>query len=108
MIRMLVAASALLAAPALAAPAFQAQPQTAPTETKFVVRDTIWTCGNSGCAAAASASRPAVVCALLAREAGTLTSFSVKGEALAPDALAKCNERAKPAASDPLRTANRP
>jgi hypothetical protein len=108
MIRAAIIASALFAAPAFAAPAFQAQPEAAPAAAKFVLRDTIWTCGDTGCAANASDSRAAVVCALLAKEVGALKTFSVRGEALAPDALAKCNARAKATASDEVRTAGRP
>ena len=108
MIRAVILASALFAAPAFAAPAFQAQPEVAPTATKFVVRDTIWNCGDAGCAANSGSSRAAVVCALLAKEVGVLRSFTVRGEALAPEALAKCNSRAKAGASDEVRTAGRP
>jgi len=108
MIRAVIFASALFAAPAVAAPAFQAQPEAAPAATKFVVRDTIWNCGDAGCSANASSSRVAVVCALLAKEVGALRSFTVRGEAMAPEALAKCNERAKVGAADEVRTAGRP
>ena len=108
MIRTLILASALVAAPAFAAPTFQAQPEVAPAEAKFVVRDTIWTCGDAGCSATASNSRPAVVCALLAREVGALKSFSARGEALDGEALAKCNARAKGGTAAEVRTAGRP
>src|SRR5690349_4667490 len=105
MIRSAILASALFAAPALAAPQFAAQPNTAPATAKFVVKDTLWSCGEAGCAAAASNSRPAVVCAALAKEVGLLASFSVKGESLNADELGKCNARAKKTAASEVRTA---
>ena len=109
MFRAALIASALLSTPALAAPPqFQAQPDFAPAETKFALRDTLWKCGDAGCAAAAGSSRPAVVCAVLAREVGTLRSFSFKGEELSADELAKCNARAKVLRPEQIRTAARP
>ena len=105
MIRTAILASALLAAPAIAAPQFAAQPNTAPAATKFVVKDTLWSCVQAGCAAQSSNSRPAVVCAALAKEVGPLASFSVKGEVLSADELGKCNARAKKVASGEVRTA---
>jgi hypothetical protein len=108
MIRTAILASALLATPALAAPSFQAQPEVAPGATRFVLRDTIWTCDQDGCAATASNSRPAVVCAILAKEVGALRSFNVKGQALSAEQLGKCNARAKKSAPDDVRTAARP
>ena len=99
-------ASLLLATPALAAgPHFQAEPAATPAETRFALRDTLWRCGDAGCAAAESSSRPAIVCAVLAREVGQLRSFSVKGEALSPEALEKCNARAKLVTPGTVRTA---
>jgi hypothetical protein len=102
-----LAASLLLAAPALAAagPHFQAEPAARPAESRLALRDTLWRCGDDGCAAAESSSRPAIVCAVLAREIGTLRSFSVRGEALSPDALDRCNARARPASTETVRTA---
>ena len=105
MIRAAILASALFAAPALAAPQFAAQPNTAPATTKFVVKDTLWSCGEAGCAASSSNSRPAVVCASLAKAVGALASFSVKGQALSADELGKCNARAKKIADGEVRTA---
>ncbi len=94
------------ATPALAgAPHFQAQPVAKPAEAQLALRDTLWRCGEAGCGAGESSSRPAVVCAVLAREVGTLRSFAVKGQALAADELAKCNARAKRSAPDAVRTA---
>ena len=62
MFRAAVLASILLAAPGVAAAHYQAEPVAKPAESKFVLRDTIWTCGEAGCAAGKSNSRPAIVC----------------------------------------------
>ena len=105
MIRAAILASALFAAPALAAPQFVAQPNTPPASAKLVVKDTLWSCGEAGCSAASSNSRPAVVCASLAKQVGPLASFSVKGEALSADELGKCNARAKKTSDGEVRTA---
>ena len=96
-----------LIAPAIAAgPHYRADPSAKPAAAKLAVRDTLWRCGDAGCAATqASASRPAIVCALLVSEVGTLRSFSAGGQPLSAEALAKCNSRAKAAASGEVRTA---
>jgi len=86
---------ALTATPALASSHYHAQPQAAPEADRFVLRDTVWTCGEEGCAAGKSNSRPVVVCAVLAKEVGVLSSFSVGGEEISADELEKCNTRAR-------------
>jgi hypothetical protein len=108
MIRAAILASALVGAPAVAAPLFQAQPETAPAAAKFALRDTLWQCGAEGCVAAKSDSRPAIVCSVLARKVGTLRSFSFKGRALSAEELGKCNARAKADPPQQVRTAGRP
>lgn len=85
---------ALFATPAAAAPYFAAEPAAKPAQAKLVLRDTLWKCGDASCTAGRSSSRPAVVCAVLAREVGSLRSFSVEGVALSPAELEKCNARA--------------
>ncbi|GAA4044401.1 CC_3452 family protein [Parerythrobacter jejuensis] len=62
-----------------------------PVETKTeVVRGTAWSCKGNICVARKSNSRPVIVCQRAAREFGDITSFTVKGEAIAEDKLAKC------------------
>jgi hypothetical protein len=86
---------ALIATPALAGSHYHAQPLTKPAAAKMVVRDTIWSCGDGGCAAAGkSGSRPAIVCEVLVREVGALRSFTVAGQPLSAEQLEKCNARA--------------
>ncbi len=96
MLRAAVLAFALVAGPALAAPHYHAEPAAQPAETRFPVRDVMWTCGNGGCTGGESNSRPAIVCALLAREVGVLRSFSAAGKPLPSEQLEKCNARARP------------
>jgi hypothetical protein len=49
-----------------------------------------------------------VICAVLAKEVGTLRSFSFKGEEISVEELAKCNARAKKLLPEQVRTAARP
>lgn len=83
------------AGPAIASPHYQAQPAVSPAKAKLVLRDVVWNCGDAGCAAEKSGSRPAIVCAHLAKEVGALRTFSVKGGPLAAGDLEKCNARAE-------------
>jgi len=84
------------AAPALAAvPHYRAEPLAAPAADRLVVRGTAWRCDAAACSAPAINSRPALVCASLARDLGALKSFSVAGRPLPADALEKCNARAR-------------
>jgi hypothetical protein len=105
MVRAAILAFALVATPAFAAPLFQAQPDAAPAASKFALRDTLWKCDEAGCTATASNSRPGVVCAVLAKEVGTLRSFAFKGTNLSAEELGKCNARAKKAAAKQVLTA---
>jgi hypothetical protein len=95
MMRALILSLAFLSGPALAgAPHYQAEPAVKPAAAKLVLRDTVWTCGDSGCVAGRSNSRPQIVCAVLARKVGTLRSFSSEGAAMGAEELEKCNSRA--------------
>jgi hypothetical protein len=94
MFRAAVIALAFAATPALAAPHFHADPAARPAGSRVVARDTIWKCGDAGCAANRGNSRPATVCASLVKEVGALRSFSVAGAAIPAQDLEKCNARA--------------
>jgi hypothetical protein len=85
---------ALAASPANAAPYFQAEPAEKLAAARLVLRDTVWKCGEAGCVAGKSNSRPAVVCAVLARQVGSLRSFRIGGEPMSSAELEKCNARA--------------
>jgi hypothetical protein len=50
-----------------------------------------WNCNDTTCAAPRGTSRPVIMCARLAKEVGTVTRFTVDGEDLAPEVLARCN-----------------
>ena len=67
----------------------------APGETKFVTRSTIWNCNGTTCTAPKAGARDAIMCELVARQAGQLTAFSAGGTAFDAEALSKCNSRAK-------------
>lgn len=51
----------------------------------------VWKCSQSSCAAAKGTSRPAIVCARLAKEVGTVATFTAGGKALEAADLARCN-----------------
>ena len=61
---------------------------------KQVVRGMLFNCDGATCAAAEGTSRPAIVCASVARQLGPVTSFRAGNEALDGEALAKCNSKA--------------
>ena len=93
MTKILLAGLAFLSAPALASSHYHAQP-AGPAEARVVAKDVLWKCGDAGCAAGKSNSRPDVICASLARQVGKLSRFSVAGTEFTADQLEKCNARA--------------
>lgn len=74
---------------------YSATPVTAPAKSSVVTRTTVWSCAGGVCSAAKATSRDAIMCELVAREVGTLASFTVGGTAFDAAALEKCNARAK-------------
>ena len=74
---------------------YRAEPAAPPAAARLVVREIVWKCGAGGCVAPRGNSRPAVDCPALAREVGTLRSFTVGGQPLDSAALGKCNARAR-------------
>ena len=64
-----------------------------PAEAKrtAIQNGVVWKCGDTDCRGSEGQSRPEVVCARLVRKVGPLAGFSVKGEALDAEALARCN-----------------
>ena len=60
-------------------------------KAKFVARDVVWLCDGANCSAGRGTSRPLIMCASLAREAGEVKSFTVNGAAIAPEELTRCN-----------------
>jgi hypothetical protein len=65
-----------------------------PAAAKTVVRDILVNCDGDVCAAAQGTSRPAIVCASIARELGPVTAFRAGDQTLDGEALAKCNAKA--------------
>ena len=65
-----------------------------PVETGVeVVRGTAWSCKGTVCVANKANSRPAIVCQRLADKKGEIVSFTIEGEALPAEDLAKCQGR---------------
>ena len=87
-------AAATLAVPALAAdgPAHYRAELAAPAEkAKVVAGGLLWLCEGNECRARKDNSRPLTVCRKLARETSAVTRFTVAGEELAAEELARCN-----------------
>ena len=87
--------TALAAVPASAEPHYRAVAAAPPPAERLIVRDLMWRCGGGECITGKSNSRAAIDCAALVRKVGPLSSFSVKGEEMAPRELEKCNARAR-------------
>jgi hypothetical protein len=92
----LVGSLALLGSAAIAQPNgnYYSITLAQPAEAKTVVRDMLVNCDGAVCAAAQGTSRPAIVCASIARELGPVTAFRAGDHALDGEALAKCNAKA--------------
>lgn len=52
----------------------------------------VWKCTANVCTAEQATSRPAIVCARLARKVGPVESFTAGGKAFEPEELARCND----------------
>lgn len=93
MIRSLIVAAALAvtAGPLVAATPDYRATLTTPVVRTIVTDGAVWACGADGCVGGQVMARPAVACAQLAREAGTVARFEGLDEA----ALTKCNSRAR-------------
>ena len=91
--------SAFVAGPAAAQPSqpaqYRAELVSPASADRLIVRDVVWRCGGGICVAPTGNSRPAVLCAALARQAGALRSFAVEGQPLSGEELEKCNARAR-------------
>ena len=85
--------TAISPTPAQAAegPYYRAELSAPVTAAKPIVSGTVFNCAGSNCAAGKATSRPAIVCARLAKEVGEVAAFTANGKALAAEELAKCN-----------------
>jgi hypothetical protein len=90
-----VFAASLAGGTAFAGTQYRAEPAAPPVAARLVVKDVLWKCGAGGCVAPQGNSRPAIDCPALAREVGTLRSFTVGGQPLDSAALGKCNAKAR-------------
>ena len=74
---------------------YVAVPAATPAKSTVVTNSTAWQRQGNAYVAARAPERDAVLCDLVARNAGALSSFTVAGRAYDADALAKCNVHAK-------------
>ena len=89
-----LAALLIPAAASAQAPVYYvATPAVAPAKDKVITRSTLWRARGPIYVAQRAPDRTAVLCRLLAKEAGVLSSFSVDGAPLDPAALAECNAK---------------
>ncbi len=99
MIRLALAALALVALPTAASAQvggyYVAVPAAAPTKTGLMTHATYWSLKNGAYVAPRASERDSVLCELVVRNVGTLSSFTAGGNAYDADALAKCNAKAK-------------
>ena len=87
---------ALLATPAFAASTGEAQfVSGTQLPARIVVGDAIWTCADGRCAGPAETRAVAMqrACLSLARGVGAVSSFSVAGTTMAPEAVQACNAK---------------
>jgi hypothetical protein len=74
---------------------YRADPANPPAASRLIVKEIVWKCGAGGCIAPQGNSRPSIDCSALAREIGSLRSFTIGGQPLDSAALGKCNARAR-------------
>jgi len=74
---------------------YTAVPVAKPTKTSLVTHTTVWKWQDTAFVANKAPERENVVCELIVQRVGALSAFTVAGQALDADALAKCNARAK-------------
>ena len=95
MLRPLILSLAFIAAPAFAAPMYEATLAT-PMQTSVMVRDAQWKCTGASCSAPRTAtSSDATVCSAVVRKLGPVTAFASNGAAFDADKLQKCNAAAR-------------
>ncbi|OYX67374.1 MAG: hypothetical protein B7Y88_00985 [Sphingomonadales bacterium 32-64-17] len=91
-----LAVAAVPQAPLMAQPqgtgAFYVAEIATPLEaTRMAAGGVAWACEGTSCVASRGTARPLRICRELKRKAGEITRFTVDGEALADDQLARCN-----------------
>ena len=104
MIRFTALAAAALASAALLSPVaaaaqgpagfYIATPVAKPASSTIITNATLWTWQDTAYTASHAPERPNILCELVVKRVGALSSFSAGGKAFDADALAKCNARA--------------
>ncbi len=74
---------------------YVAVPAAQPAKTRLVTNSTAWRWENNAFVASKAPQRDPILCAAVAKRAGTLASFTVAGQAFDAEALAKCNASAR-------------
>lgn len=74
---------------------YVAVPAAQPSRATVMTMSTPWTLRGNAYVAARAPERDAVLCQVLAKNTGALSSFTVGGKAYDADQLAQCNARAK-------------
>ena len=74
---------------------YTAVPVAKPTKTSLITHSTVWKWQDTAFVANKAPERETIVCELIVQRVGALSAFTVAGQALDADALAKCNARAK-------------
>ena len=105
MIRLLSLAAAALVSAALVAPVaahaadagpyYAATPVAAPAKTMLITSGTVWKWNTSAFTANKATQRDVIMCEMVVKGAGKLSSFTAGGQAFDAAALDKCNARAK-------------
>lgn len=75
---------------------YVATPVATPGKPEVITRSTLWRSHGPVYVASRAPERPAILCSLLARQAGALSSFLVDGNPLDADKLAQCNAKVTP------------
>ena len=78
---------------------YVAVPAGQPAKQTLVTRETLWKLRGNAYVAARAPERDTFLCSAVVRDAGALSSFTVGGQAFDADQLAKCNAKARGAAS---------
>ena len=72
---------------------YRAQLSAPASSANAVAGGIVWKCAETNCAAPKGTSRPAIVCARLAKQVGEVATFTAGGKALEAEELARCNAK---------------
>ncbi|MEN7538342.1 CC_3452 family protein [Aurantiacibacter flavus] len=83
--------TALMAQPQGSGAFYVAEIATPMDATRMAAGGVAWACEGTSCVASRGTARPLRICHELKRKAGAITRFTVDGEPLADEQLARCN-----------------